>query len=101
ARGLALGVGHHALAIAVGLLGEARRRAARLGHHVVVIGLALVLLALQVLLGAHRVVERGLHLLGRLGVLHGDFADGNTGLVTVQYFLHQLLRRHRHLLAAL
>ena len=40
-----------------------------------------VLLALAVLVRLDRVVERGLHLLGRLRVLDGDRVDGDAGLV--------------------
>jgi hypothetical protein len=72
ARGLALGRGDHALLVAVGFLHQAGGRTFGLRDHVVGVGLAFVLLALAVLAGLDRIVEGGLHLLGRLGVLHRD-----------------------------
>src|SRR5688572_20546683 len=51
ARGVALGVGDHALAVALRLLAEPRRSAARARDDVVGVGLALVFLPLAVLAG--------------------------------------------------
>src|SRR6185436_9081003 len=56
ARRLALGIGDHALLVALGLLLQARRRAARARNDIVGIGLAFVLLAFTVLAGLDRVV---------------------------------------------
>src|SRR6185503_15102859 len=92
ARRLALGIGDHALLVALGLLLQARRRAARARHHIVRIGLALVLLAFAVLAGLDRVVERGLYLLGRLRVLDRDRAHRNAGAVAIVDLLHEIPR---------
>src|SRR5689334_24194939 len=83
ARRVALGVGDHALLVALGLLLQARGRAACARNDVVGVGLAFVLLALPVLARLDRVVERRLHLLGRLRVLqrHGAYLDA--GVVAV------------------
>ena len=65
----------------------------RLRDHVVGVGLAFVLGALAVLAGLERVVERGLHLLGRLHALHVDVDDHDAGLQPVELAwidLHQL-----------
>ncbi len=98
---LAFGIGQHALAVALRLFLQARGGAARLRHHVVEVRLAFALLPLQVLLRLDRVIECGLHLFRRLGVLHGHAADGNAGLVAIENVLYLLLRRARHLLAPL
>jgi hypothetical protein len=90
AGGVALGLGDHALLVAVGLLEQAGGDTARLGNHVVGVGLAFVLEAFPVLAGLHRVVEGGLHLFRGLGVLHVELADVDAGLVAIQDVLHQL-----------
>src|SRR3954464_3683923 len=92
ARRVALGVGDHALLVALGLLLQARGRAARARDHVVGVRLAFVLLALAVLAGLHRVVERGLHLLRRLGVLQRHRAHLDAGVVAVVDRLHEIAR---------
>ncbi len=101
AAGIALRAFDHALLVAFGLLVQARRRALGLRHDVVGIGLAFVFLALAVLPGFYRIVERGLHLLRRLRILHRDLADADARVITIENFLHQLLRIARDLRAAL
>jgi hypothetical protein len=98
---LAFGIGDNALTVTVGFLGQPRGRTARFRNDIVEIRLPFVLLPLEVLLGAHGVVERRLHLLGGLRVLHGHLADRDAGLVAVEDLLHQGLCRHRDLLASL
>ena len=100
ARGIALGGGNQALLVTFGLLQQPGRRTMGLGDHVVGVGLAFVFLPFLVLTGFHRVVERGLHLLGRLGVLHGHLGNQDARLVTVEDFLHQRRGLDGNLLAA-
>ena len=57
----------------------------------VAVGLAEVDRALAVLTGLDGVVEGGLNLLGRLGVLDGDAHDLNAGGVAIEHVLHRLL----------
>src|SRR5258706_4193861 len=101
ARGVALGAGDDALLVALGLLLQARSVAAGARDHVVGVGLALVLLLLAVLAGLHRVVERGLHLLGRLRRLDRHRLHRDAGAVAVVDRLHQLARADRDRLARL
>jgi hypothetical protein len=101
AGGIALGLGYHALLVAVGFLDQAGGDTARLGNHVVGVGLAFVLEAFPVLAGLHGVVEGRLHLLGGLGVLHVELADTDAGLVAIQDFLHQLGGAHGDIGASL
>ena len=101
ARRVALGALHDLGLVAVGLLEQPRRVAAGARHDVVGVGLALVPEALAVLAGLDRVVERRLHLVGRLHVLQRHLLHVDAGLVAVEHLLHQLLGRLGDLLAAL
>jgi hypothetical protein len=92
AAGIALGGRDHALLVALGLLRQASRGTARLRNDVVGVGAALVDQALAVLGRLVGVLERRLHLLGRLSLLDGDVDDGHARLVAVDDRLHQLLR---------
>jgi hypothetical protein len=80
----------HARLVALGFLAQARRRALRLRDHVVGVGLAFVLRTLAVGARLERVVERGLHLLGRLHVLHVDVGHRDAGLQPVELRLDRL-----------
>ena len=88
-RRLALGVGDHPLLIAEGFLMQTRGHTACLGDDIVGIGLTFVLEPLAILAGLDGVIEGGLHLFGRLGVLQVDLADADAGLVAVEDVLHQ------------
>ncbi len=100
ARGVALGSLHDLGLVAVRFLDQPRRVAAGARHDVVGVRLALVAEALAVLAGLHRVVERGLHLVGRLHALQRHLLHVDAGLVAVEHLLHQLFRGLRDLLAA-
>ena len=101
ARGVALGALHDLGLVAVGLLHQARGHAAGARHDVVRVCLALVLQALAVLAGLDSVVERRLHLLGRLDTLQRHLLHEDAGVVAVEHLLHQLLGLLGDLLAAL
>ena len=100
----ALGVALRALLdlgpVAVRFLEQPRRVAARARHDVVRVGLALVLQSLAILACLDGVVERGLHLVGRLHVLQRDLLHEHAGAVAVEVLLHQLLGLLGDLLAA-
>ena len=70
-------------------------------YHIVGISLCLVFQPLAVLAGLDRIVERGLHLLGRLHVLQGHRGHDNASLVTIKNFLRQGLHIACDLLAPL
>ena len=86
--------------VAVRLLEQPRRLAARARHDVVRVGLAFVLQPLAILARLDGVVERRLHLVGRLHVLQRDLLHEHAGAVAVEDLLHQLLGLLRDLLAA-
>src|SRR5260221_7081085 len=101
ARGVALGCGDDPAAVALRLLLQARGGAARLRNDVVGVGLALVHLALAVLARLDCIVERHLHLFGRLRGLDGHRAHRDAGGVAVVNRLHHLARLDGDFLAVL
>src|SRR5690606_39074261 len=91
ARGITLGVTDDPGAITLGLLHHARHLALRLGQHPARIGIALVYESFAVLTGLDGVIERRLHLFGRLHVLNRHGTDLNARLVTIEDFLGETL----------
>src|SRR5690606_14319093 len=91
ARGVTAGVAQDLGLVAFGLFGHAGSLAARHGDDLVGIGLPFVDLAFAILACLDGVVERGLHLFGRLHVLDGHGADLDAGLIAVENLLHQVL----------
>jgi hypothetical protein len=81
---IALGLRDDPALVALGLLAQPGCRALCLGDHVARVGLAFLLQPVAVLARLERVLERRLHLLGRLDALHVDVDDDDAGLQSVE-----------------
>ena len=94
ALAITFGLGDNTGPVAFSLFRKSRSGTAGLRNDVVGIGLPFVLQALPVGPGLERIVERCLHLLGRLDALDIDIHDQNAGLETIQLYLDQLDQVH-------
>ena len=90
AIGVALGLRDHSRLVAFGFLAQARRGSLRLRNLRAGVGLPFLLQAVAVLAGLERVLERRLHLLGRLHALDVDVDDQDAGLEAIELGLDRL-----------
>ena len=88
--GITLGRFHHAGFITFGFLGKAGSHTSGLRNDVIGVSLTFIDLAFTVLTGLHRIIESRLYGLRRLSILNGHTHHLDTGVITIEHFLHDL-----------